>query len=43
MIDPFPADRGSVEPEKGSRVRAKRPSAAAVALPMSKQAPVLLR
>ena len=42
-MDPFPALCGSVEPENGSRVRLKRASAAAVALPMSKQRPLLLQ
>src|SRR5581483_3586307 len=41
MIDPLPALRASTEPENGSRVRSNAWRASAVAMPMSKQRPVL--
>src|SRR5690606_7723868 len=43
MIEPLPAVFGSSEPAYGSPLCSKRCSAARVALPMSKQVPVLLR
>ena len=43
MIEPLPALCGSSEPLKGSPLRSKRARAELVALPMSKQRPMLER
>lgn len=43
MIEPLPADIGSVLPHQGSLVRSNRASAARTVPPTSKHLPLLLR